>query len=87
MEYQDRIIDKNQSIVSVGNWILTMVILCIPIVNIIMLFVWAFGHNTPVGKSNYVKAMLILWVILLLISLIFWGPISRYMYATYPGMI
>ncbi len=49
--------------VSVGNWIVTYILLCIPIVNIVLLFVWAFGSNTPESKANWAKAMLLLMLI------------------------
>ena len=32
--------------ISVGEWIITTIILAIPIVGFIMLFVWGFGSNT-----------------------------------------
>jgi hypothetical protein len=54
--------------VTVGQWLLTFLLLCIPIVNIILLFVWAFGSNTPISKANWAKAALI-WV---LISIVFY---------------
>ncbi|PQP81471.1 hypothetical protein C0Q44_22850 [Paenibacillus sp. PCH8] len=38
---------------------LTLFLMMIPIVNIIMLFVWAFGDSNP-SKANYAKAAL-LW--------------------------
>ncbi len=49
--------------VTVGNWLLTSLLLCIPLVNIILLFVWAFGSNTPISKANWAKAAL-LWVLI-----------------------
>lgn len=45
--------------VSFGSWMLTLFLMMIPIVNIIMLFVWAFGNSNP-SKANYAKAAL-LW--------------------------
>jgi len=45
--------------VTTGNWMLTTLLMFIPVVNIILLFVWAFGSNTPVSKSNWAKASLI----------------------------
>ncbi|WP_258166510.1 hypothetical protein [Paenibacillus sp. PCH8] len=45
--------------VSFGSWMLTLFLMMIPIVNIIMLFVWAFGDSNP-SKANYAKAAL-LW--------------------------
>ena len=39
--------------VSIGDWILTMILTSIPVVNIIMLCIWAFGgENTPASKRN-----------------------------------
>ena len=36
--------------VSFGDWMVTMLLMCIPCVNIIMLFVWGFGSGTR--KAN-----------------------------------
>ncbi|MGN0325021.1 MAG: hypothetical protein ACI4DW_01835 [Lachnospiraceae bacterium] len=69
----------NDEIVSVGDWMLTMLILCVPCVNIIMMFVWAFSGGTPKSKSNFFKAYLIFAAIGLgiglLISIIAGGAI------------
>lgn len=66
--------------VSTGDWFVTMLLLAIPIVNIIMLLVWAFGGGTNPSKSNYAKAVLIwlligfiLWAIIMVISLLIGG--------------
>ncbi|HIW32658.1 MAG TPA: hypothetical protein IAA29_07715 [Candidatus Paenibacillus intestinavium] len=45
-------------VVTVKEWLITMLILIIPIVNIVMMFVWAFGGGNP-SKANYFKAALI----------------------------
>ena len=55
--------DNNQKIVSVSDWVITKLILLIPIVNIIMLFIWAFNNKTNLNKSNWAKASLIVWTI------------------------
>ena len=52
-----------QKPVSVGQWMITLLLMAIPIVNIVMLFVWAFGGNTPLSKANWAKAMLI-WMLI-----------------------
>lgn len=57
-------VSKNQSlagVVSLGEWMVTLLISAIPIVNIIMFFVWAFGANTKLSKANWAKATLI-WI-------------------------
>jgi len=45
--------------VSVGDWMLTLLVLAIPLVGIIMYFVWAFGNTTSKSKANFCKASLI----------------------------
>ncbi|WEK53483.1 MAG: hypothetical protein P0Y55_12935 [Candidatus Cohnella colombiensis] len=49
--------------VSTKDWFITMLILAIPLVNIIMLFVWAFGDGANPSKANYAKAAL-LWALI-----------------------
>lgn len=56
-------VNRNYQPVSVGNWLLTTFLMCIPVINLILLFVWAFGSNTEVSKSNWAKAALI-WMVL-----------------------
>lgn len=55
--------DETYRPVTVGNWVLTMFLMCIPLVNLILLFVWAFGSNTEISKSNWAKASLI-WMLI-----------------------
>lgn len=57
-------------IISTGDWVLTFLISAIPIVNIIMLFVWGFGAGTPASKSNWAKAALIWMAIIMGIYII-----------------
>lgn len=52
--------------ISVGDWMITLLVSAIPIVNIIMLFVWAFGSNTNLNKSNWAKAALI-WILIVIV--------------------
>jgi hypothetical protein len=58
-------------VISFKEWMLTILLLAIPIVNIIMLFVWAFGGNANPSKANYAKASLIWVVIGIVLSIIF----------------
>ena len=44
--------------ISIGNWIISLILTMIPIVNIIMLFVWAFSNGTYSGldhPGNYLR--------------------------------
>jgi len=56
--------------VSVGEWIVTTLILCIPLVGIIMMFVWAFGGGAKPSKRNYFRAELIFLLICVVLSII-----------------
>ncbi len=51
--------------VALGEWMITMLICAIPIVNIIMLFIWGFGSNTQPSKANWAKATLIWFAIII----------------------
>lgn len=44
---------------TVGDWFIAILVTAIPLVGIIMLFVWAFGSNTNINKANWAKATLI----------------------------
>ena len=59
--------------ISVGEWIITTIILAIPIVGFIMLFVWGFGSNTQPSKANWAKAALIMMGIGIVLSFLFLG--------------
>jgi hypothetical protein len=48
--------------VTLGNWMLTYLLLAIPLVGTIMLFVWAFG-SSPASKKNWARAVL-LWAVI-----------------------
>lgn len=58
---------------SVGDWLITMIITAIPIVGIIMLFVWAFSSSTHPTKANWAKASLILLAIVIVLYIIFFA--------------
>lgn len=72
---------------SIGNWIITMIITMIPILNIIMLFVWAFNRTTNPTKANWAKAALILIAVWIIIGLLFGGYIFQWFYRSYPPAV
>lgn len=76
MENQEQYAQGNKSVVSVVEWLVTMLIMLIPVVNIIMLFVWAFSSSTPVSKANWAKAQLIWMVIGIILLFLFWGSLA-----------
>jgi hypothetical protein len=66
--------------VSLGDWIITFILMAIPLVNVIMLFVWGFGDTNP-SKANWAKASLIFMLIgiiiyffvFVILGIAFWG--------------
>lgn len=63
--------ERESSPVSLGDWMITMLILCIPLVGIIMLFVWGFADGTHPSKRNFCRAYLIWMLIGLVIFILF----------------
>ena len=55
---------------SLGEWMITLLIMCIPCVNIVMMFVWAFSSKQKKSKSNFFKAQLIYTGIMILLYVI-----------------
>lgn len=60
--------------VSLGEWMIAMLLMLIPCVNIVLMFVWAFSSSEKKSKSNYFKASLIwtglsivLWIVLMIL--------------------
>lgn len=54
-----------------GEWMITILITLIPCVNLVMMFVWAFGKGTKKSKSNFFKAQLVYTAIIVVIYIIF----------------
>jgi len=73
---------KNQSVVTIGDWIITFLLTAIPLVGFIMLFVWAFGNNTAESKANWAKAALIWYLISIVLVFLFWGSIMAMIVGT-----
>ncbi|MFO7637612.1 MAG: zinc ribbon domain-containing protein [Clostridia bacterium] len=55
---------------SVGAYLGMFILLAIPIVNIIMVFVWAFGGSTNKNKKNYAIAVMILVILGIILSIV-----------------
>lgn len=62
-------------IITLGEWVITLLITAIPLVGFIMLFVWAFGSGTNPTKANFAKASLIFVVIGIVLWFLFIGAI------------
>jgi len=69
--------------VKVSEWILSMVLMMLPCVNIVMMFVWAFSNTEKKSKSNYFKAALIFNGIMIGIMVLLWMAIIIFAAALY----
>lgn len=49
---------------TVGEYIITFILMGIPLVGFIMMLVWAFGSETNTNKKNLARAVLIMGVII-----------------------
>ena len=61
--------------ISIGDWMITILISFIPLLGLIMLFVWGFSAGTNPNKANWAKASLIWVAIGYFIIFLFWGTI------------
>jgi hypothetical protein len=70
---------NDDSLMSVGDWLITFLLCAIPIIGIIMMFVWAFGDTNPKSKKTWAQAALIFSVIItVLYAFITFAIISQY---------
>lgn len=73
--------------VTLKEWLITMLIMLIPCVNIVMMFVWAFSKDTKKSKSNFYKATLIFAAAGFVLSIIFSAAIGTIMVALFSSMM
>lgn len=71
---------------TIGDWIVTMILVAIPCVGLIMLLIWAFGSNTPESKKNYARATLILMVIGVVLTVVFGAALGASLASIFSSM-
>lgn len=81
--YRNQVIEQHLEPVSMKDWLVTLLIMLIPLVNIVMPFVWAFGGGTNPSKANFFKAQLILAAIGIVIWFLFAGAFVTSMMQNY----
>ncbi len=54
---------QSQQPVSIKEWIFVLLISAIPLVNVVMIFVWAFGGKANKSIENWAKASLIIFLV------------------------
>ena len=53
---------KDKNYVSIWFWMLTLIVMGIPILNIVMICIWAFSGENE-SRKNYFKASILLFLI------------------------
>ena len=60
---------KDKNYISIWFWIFAWIIMSIPIVNVVMICIWAFTGDNE-SKKNYFKAMILLFLLGVIASII-----------------
>lgn len=64
---------------TLGDWIVTYLLMMLPIANIVLLFIWAFGSTTGPSKKNWARATLIFMAIGLVLGIIAMAAVIDFM--------
>jgi hypothetical protein len=70
---------QDTSPMTVGQYIVTFLLLCIPLANLVLLFVWGFGHSVNLNKRNLARAILVFAAISVILWIILGGVIAGMM--------
>ncbi len=65
--------NRSAPVISLGEWIITLIVLAIPLVNIVMALVWAFSGGTNPSKQNFCRAILVMYVVMIVCFFLFGG--------------
>lgn len=67
---------ESEQPMSLGEWIITLILTAIPCVGLIMLLVWAFGGTTQTTKKNFARAQLIFTLIAIVVVVVLYAIIG-----------
>ncbi len=68
--------DELRKPLSVWWFLLMFIVMAVPILGIVMTFVWAFGSKTNLNRKNFARAVLILAVISIVLGIVFYGSMA-----------
>ena len=75
MENNTMATDPNKAVMTMGEWLITLIVLAIPCVNVIMYFVWAFGNGNE-NRKNFCRAGLIVMAVGIVLTLILYAVVG-----------
>ena len=67
--------DPNKDVMGMGEWLITLIVLAIPCVNMIMYFVWAFGNGNE-NRKNFCRAGLIMMAVGIVLTILLYSVIG-----------
>jgi cell division protein FtsW (lipid II flippase) len=82
----EEIQNQNQQPMSVKDWVITLLIMAIPVVGFIMLFVYAFSSSENINKQNWAKAQLLVAAIVLGIVMLLFMIFGVFFASSFAGM-
>jgi len=68
-------LNLNNQPMTLKDWIITYLLLLIPIANIVLMFIWAFGKDVNQSKKTYFQAQLIILAVVFVLYILFFGAI------------
>jgi len=67
---------------TLGDWLITLIVTYIPFVGFIMLFVWAFGDGAHPSKKSWAQAVLIFvaisFILFIVLIVVFFTIVSSF---------
>ena len=63
-------------VLSVGDYILMMVLFSLPVIGLVLMLYWGFSRQVAVNRKNFARAYLVFYVISLVLSVIMMGMIG-----------
>ena len=82
MENNTMATDPNKAVMTMGEWLITLIVLAIPCVNVIMYFVWAFGNGNE-NRKNFCRAGLIVMAVGIVLTLILYAVVGASLAAAF----
>lgn len=79
--YYNNAPDPDELPMTMGEWLLTIILSCIPCVGLVMMLIWAFGGSGNVNRRNYARAMLILQVVAFVLYMLLVMTMGATMYS------
>jgi hypothetical protein len=79
-------LQQNYRPMTIGDWLITFLIQIIPLVGLVMLFVWAFGGDTHPSKKTWAQASLLWIVIMIVLAIILFAAVWGFIMSFFGGM-